>query len=133
SGVFVTLYAFDSVVSPDYRALDGEFPFAGVIQGTDGNLYGTTSGGGSSSLGYGTVFKISLPISPVIQSLTQTSSVVRITWSSVAGQNYKIQFKPSLLGTNWIDSDSPNGATTGIMSSSDDIGTNFQRFYRVVL
>ena len=35
---------------------DGEHPYAGVIQGSDGNFYGTTYQGGAS--GYGTVFKL---------------------------------------------------------------------------
>ena len=35
---------------------DGEHPYAGVIQGSDGNFYGTTYQGGTS--GYGTVFKV---------------------------------------------------------------------------
>jgi uncharacterized repeat protein (TIGR03803 family) len=37
---------------------DGEHPYAGVIQGNDGNLYGTTYQGGTG--GYGTVFKLTL-------------------------------------------------------------------------
>ena len=36
---------------------DGNFPQAPLIQGSDGNFYGTTSGGGT--YGYGTVFKLS--------------------------------------------------------------------------
>ncbi len=35
---------------------DGEYPFAGLVQDTQGNLYGTTSQGGTSGLG--TVFKL---------------------------------------------------------------------------
>ena len=35
---------------------DGQIPYDGVIQGSDGNLYGTTEGGGASGLG--TVFKV---------------------------------------------------------------------------
>jgi len=46
---FTTLYSFD--------AADGEFPGAALVQGTDGNLYGTTANGGPN-LGIGTVFKI---------------------------------------------------------------------------
>jgi uncharacterized repeat protein (TIGR03803 family) len=37
---------------------DGASPNAGLVQGSDGNLYGTTSYGGTS--GYGTVFRISI-------------------------------------------------------------------------
>ncbi len=37
------------------RAPDGQFPMAGLVQDAQGNLYGTTAGGGA---GYGTVFKV---------------------------------------------------------------------------
>ena len=36
---------------------DGGLPYAGLVKGDDGNLYGTTSQNGSN--GYGTIFKIS--------------------------------------------------------------------------
>ena len=36
---------------------EGAYPYAGLIQGSDGNLYGTTAFGGAKS---GTVFRISL-------------------------------------------------------------------------
>jgi uncharacterized repeat protein (TIGR03803 family) len=41
----------------NFAGSDGRYPAAGLIQGTDGYLYGTTSQGGASN--YGTVFKIS--------------------------------------------------------------------------
>jgi uncharacterized repeat protein (TIGR03803 family) len=43
SGSFTTLYNFCS----ESNCEDGSTPFQGVIQGFDGNLYGTTSAGGS--------------------------------------------------------------------------------------
>jgi uncharacterized repeat protein (TIGR03803 family) len=46
---FTTLHSFDNT--------DGSSPFGGLVQGTDGNLYGTAYGGGTR-LDYGTVFKI---------------------------------------------------------------------------
>jgi uncharacterized repeat protein (TIGR03803 family) len=39
---------------------DGRQPYGGVIQGTDGNLYGTTAFGGYRFHPYGTVFKTTL-------------------------------------------------------------------------
>ena len=47
-GEFTTLYAFSG--------FDGQWPTSGVIQATDGNLYGTTGQGGSG--GCGTIFSI---------------------------------------------------------------------------
>ena len=40
-----------------FSGSDGAAPYAGLVQGTDGNFYGTTCQGGTS--GYGTVFRIS--------------------------------------------------------------------------
>jgi len=54
SGTLTTLYFFCSQTN----CSDGAFPYgAGLIQGADGNLYGTASSGGSSE-NLGTVFKI---------------------------------------------------------------------------
>jgi uncharacterized repeat protein (TIGR03803 family) len=57
---FATLYSFCS----EKDCKDGADPYAGLIQGTDGNLYGTTEFGGTGSCsdvdGCGTAFKISL-------------------------------------------------------------------------
>jgi uncharacterized repeat protein (TIGR03803 family) len=49
-GRLTTLHSFDSA--------DGAYPYAALIQATDRNLYGTTSGGGANGLGSGTVFEI---------------------------------------------------------------------------
>src|ERR1022692_3069649 len=53
SGTLTTLYSFCSQGIP---CTDGENPAAGLVQGTDGNLYGTTVVGGTYA--GGTVFKI---------------------------------------------------------------------------
>ena len=47
------------IFGPDNQnGIKGVGPYAGVIQASDGNLYGTTYGGGTSALG--TVFKVTL-------------------------------------------------------------------------
>ena len=52
SGKLMTLYSFCS----KKNCVDGANPFAGVIQATDGNFYGTTSSGGSKN--QGSIFQI---------------------------------------------------------------------------
>ncbi len=54
SGTPTTLYSFCA----QRGCPDGEYPFAGLVQGTDGNFYGATQSGGPSGLN-GTVFQIS--------------------------------------------------------------------------
>lgn len=51
SGFYTNLYSFGSSLT------DGNGPLAGLVQGSDGNFYGTTQYGGLS--GVGTVFRIS--------------------------------------------------------------------------
>jgi uncharacterized repeat protein (TIGR03803 family) len=55
SGTLTTLHTFDGT--------DGELPYAGLIQATDGNFYGTTYAGGA--YGGGTVFRL-LNVRPCI-------------------------------------------------------------------
>jgi uncharacterized repeat protein (TIGR03803 family) len=57
SGAESVLYSF-----PEYTG-DGEFPYAGLVRGRDGNLYGTTEAGGAETngcagSGCGTVFRL---------------------------------------------------------------------------
>jgi uncharacterized repeat protein (TIGR03803 family) len=54
SGALTTLYSFGSKAGN----ADGSGPFGALVQGNDGNLYGTTYSGGNST-NDGTVFKIS--------------------------------------------------------------------------
>jgi uncharacterized repeat protein (TIGR03803 family) len=51
SGAETVLYQFKG-----YTVNDGSFPEAGLVQGSDGNFYGTTYDGGTNA--YGTVFKM---------------------------------------------------------------------------
>jgi len=52
AGKLTTLYNFCAQTG----CTDGDTPYGGVIQASDGNFYGTTAGGGTYN--YGTVFKI---------------------------------------------------------------------------
>lgn len=52
AGDFTSIYSFCS----SFPCTDGQWPVAGLITGSDGNFYGTTSLGGANQLG--TVFKL---------------------------------------------------------------------------
>ncbi len=54
SGALTTLYSFCA----QSGCADGQTPYAGLIQGSDGNFYGTTTEGGGNGTNDGTVFKI---------------------------------------------------------------------------
>src|SRR5205807_1967504 len=57
SGAFTTLYSFNATSkTTPYPNSDGATPVAGLLQASDGNLYGTARFGGAN--GTGTIFKI---------------------------------------------------------------------------
>jgi uncharacterized repeat protein (TIGR03803 family) len=72
SGALTTLYSFCSQSS----CTDGQNPVVGLVQGSDGNFYGTTQIGGAN--GFGTVFSLSaglVPPAPTITSISPTSVI----------------------------------------------------------
>ena len=83
SGNYTNLYSF---VGPP---TDGFFPQAGLVQGSDGNFYGTTCVGGQStncSHGCGTVFKL---------TVTETNSWTDGTGKWETGTNWSLGVAPS--------------------------------------
>jgi uncharacterized repeat protein (TIGR03803 family) len=110
---------------------NSELPFGGLLQASDGNLYGMTRQGGA--YGHGSIFRLSVPMPPVFRTMTQTGSTVGLAWSAVAGQRYQVQYSTNLGQTNWINLGSPFAATDGTATASDTIGLGPQRLYRVVL
>jgi uncharacterized repeat protein (TIGR03803 family) len=54
AGAIKTLYSFCAAAN----CTDGQGPRAGVVQGADGNFYGTTTEGGESEFSGGTLFKV---------------------------------------------------------------------------
>jgi uncharacterized repeat protein (TIGR03803 family) len=104
SGSYTKLYSF---VGP---LTDGAGPAAGLVQGSDGNFYGTTLQGGSNSTALlgtlGTVFKFSVPLNPPpnqISGIHIAATNIIFTIPSVAYETYQLQFSSSMNPTNWVN------------------------------
>jgi uncharacterized repeat protein (TIGR03803 family) len=130
NGTVTTLYSFSGP--------DGQEPDGALVEGRDGNLYGTTSYGGpnwdSSSpvnSGYGAVFRITVP--PVFQTITLTNDVASLTWSAMSNQVCQVQYSTNLASTNWINIGNAITVTNSPVSASDAATTDSQRFYRIEL
>jgi uncharacterized repeat protein (TIGR03803 family) len=128
SGQLSTLYSFCS----QPNCADGGPPSVGLIQGTDGNFYGTTVEGGDSACnsGCGTVFRLSTGLSPFVETLPATGNVgaeVGILGNSLMGatsvtfNGIPAQFtvKSSTLMVTHV----PTGATTGTVQVTLPTGT----------
>jgi len=121
-GAINTLYSFTS-------GSDGGHPSAGVITGTDGSLYGTTSEGGS--FGYGTVYQLTASGSlnvlhafdgsdggvPLAAPVSGTDGFLYGTTASgsngVDGTVYMVNTKGSFTTLHSFLNDSGGGAPTG--------------------
>jgi len=110
---------------------DGSFPTGGLIQGTDGNFYGTTQNGGPSSAGpYGTVFKLSVALGPFVQprlTMGKVGAAIVLLGNNLAGTS-SVTFNGTgatytvVSGTE-IKTTVPVGATTGPLSVTSPSGT----------
>ena len=110
-----------------FQGSDGANPF-GLMQGRDGNLYGTTWNGGTD--GGGTVFRLVIP--PGTPSVTTTGGVLNINWKAVPGQTYQVQYSTDLRQTNWMILISAVTPTNSTATATDAVGPDSQRFYRIV-
>lgn len=95
-----------------------------LCQGGDGEIYVISKSDGSirktvASLG-----------PPAITSITNNGSNVTLTWQSVPGWNYRLQYKTSFDAPDWTDV-SGDVTATGITASKVTAGVEAARFYRV--
>jgi uncharacterized repeat protein (TIGR03803 family) len=115
SGKFTMLHNFDST--------DGSYPYAGLIQATNGIFYGATYAGGSSTAcpyGCGTVFSLSVGLGPFVEALPDSGKVgaaVRILGTDLTGAT-SVTFngtaaKFKVVSKSEIETSVPSGATTG--------------------
>jgi uncharacterized repeat protein (TIGR03803 family) len=113
----------------DTTCPDGEVPYAGLVQGTDGDFYGTTYQGGAS--GYGIVFKLSLGLPPFAKTVPTVglagSPVIVLGQgftgaSSVTFNGAAAAFTVNSTGTA-ISTSVPTGATSGKVDVVTPSGT----------
>jgi uncharacterized repeat protein (TIGR03803 family) len=108
--------------------VDGGGSFTTLIQGRDGNLYGTSGGG---AYGLGLVFRVdlsSLPLAPLVLSVAPLASAhVRLAWTMVPNATSYTIRRALVSGQETV-------LTTGIMATSftDSSTTKGQRYYYVV-
>jgi len=59
-------------------------------------------------------------------------SPVQLSWNAVTGQTYHVQFMSPLGSSAWDTLSGPISATSTTATATDAVGTNSQRYYRVI-
>lgn len=72
-------------------------------------------------------------LAPVFQSASRANGVVTLQWSALSGLDYQVQYVTNLAAANWINLGGPIPATNGVVTTSDILPPDPQRFYRLVL
>ena len=130
SGDLTTLHSFS--------VGDGANPYAGLVQGSDGNFYGTTYQGGTNG-NYGTVFRLTVPLNPPanqISGIKMMGTSLVVTIPSVAGETYQLQYSDSLTLSNWsnVGGVSMTNSIGGLLSLTNLGGAmQPQGFYRFAI
>lgn len=114
SGTLTTLYNFCS----QSGCPDGQYPGGGLVQATDGNLYGTTADGGAN--GEGTVFSLSVGLGPFVETeptAAKVGATVKILGTNLTGAT-SVNFNGNaatftVVSSSEITTTVPAGATTG--------------------
>ncbi len=115
SGTLTTLVSFTKT--------NGQQPFAGLIQGSDGNLYGTTIAGGSNNLG--TVFQLNtttsdnvsfsssttIPITTSDYAINGSALNLNLVYAPVAGTVLTVIHNTGTTPINGTFTNLPNGGT----------------------
>lgn len=70
-------------------------------------------------------------VSAPIADISVSSDVVTISWTAVAGQTYRVQYKDNIEDAGWTDL-APDVTASGGTASTTDTTTS-QRFYRIAL
>ncbi|HXM64628.1 MAG TPA: choice-of-anchor tandem repeat GloVer-containing protein [Terriglobales bacterium] len=125
-GTLTTLYSFCAQGYP--RCPDGSFVYAGLLQATNGNLYGVTGGGGD--LNGGTVFRLSAGFRPFVETRPTAAKVgkpVIILGSKLRGST-SVTFNGTkaaftVVSNSEIKTTVPQGATTGKVKVQMSRGT----------
>jgi uncharacterized repeat protein (TIGR03803 family) len=139
AGTLTPLWQFGSLPN----LADGFAPHGGLVQGSDGAFYGTTTFGGTNNNNNtsiygtgGTIFKICVQLNPPanqISSLSPANSDIVVAVPSVAGETYQLQYRADLTAGDW--SNIPDACVSNSLGALLTV-TNFggalapQGFYR---
>jgi hypothetical protein len=78
-------------------------------------------------------FTVNVLMRPILEAIVMSGNSATLTWNTISGTTYRVQFKTNLTDTAWGDLAPDVTATGATASASDPSSTNDMRFYRVLV
>jgi hypothetical protein len=82
--------------------------------------------------GFDDVSVVPVPATSVA-ARTRADSSLQLTWNTMPGLTYQVQYQTNLFQTNWSNLGSPVTATNLMLTVPDSVGADAQRFYRIII
>ncbi len=116
-------------------------PVTGIFSWTPDNTYSFTTNpitvrvtdDASSPESDAQTFNVTVVMAPSIQNISVSNNIGTITWSAIAGQSYRLQYKLDLDDTNWNDILPDVIASSSTASKDDPLDSISRRYYRIVV
>jgi hypothetical protein len=70
---------------------------------------------------------------PALQILSSANGAITLTWSTLPGLSYQVQYQSDVTSASWVNLGSVITATGSTATASDTLAAEGQRFYRVLL
>ena len=78
-------------------------------------------------------FLVTVVSRPLITGIAVTTNLVNVTWTTLAGQLYRLQFKTNLAETNWSEVLPDVMATGPSATQTNTYVPEASHFYRVMI
>jgi hypothetical protein len=79
------------------------------------------------------LFSINVVSRPSLMGISVSNGVVQVAWTSLPGRSYQLQSATNLADENWNAISDDILATGNVMTYTDAVGADSQRFYRVLV
>jgi hypothetical protein len=117
-------------IQPDGRYGNGTLATEINHSGSATNTNDSASIKASASIGRPLV---TTAIQPILMNIAESNSTLYFTWNTVSNQTYQLQYTTDLAITNWSSLGNPITASSNSVSTTDTIGSDAHRYYRVYL
>jgi hypothetical protein len=116
-------------------------PVTGLFSWTPDNTYTFTTNAitvrvtddGTTPKSDAKTFDVIVVVAPTIENISISSNIATMTWSAIAGQSYRLQYKSEPGGTNWNDILPDVTASSSTASKTDPLNSIPQRYYRILV